>query len=176
MYLYIRQTNIYFLFLDNTVFKKKKPPDPLFRSNYRKTCQACKCSRDTHAIYHEQVTSVRDRLGFKPEMQLSKIDPKQVGYTWVPPGIMTSSKVKFNTPAHTHDILNQFYSIRFNAISMRCQKKRYRKSVRPVNGIATNSLPISCPSKIYPCLTVNTSKPRIVLLTKILWRHAMKLP
>lgn len=62
---------------------------------YRKTCQACKCSRDTHAIYHEQVTSVRERLGFKPEMHLSKIDPKQVGYTWVPPGIMTASKVHF---------------------------------------------------------------------------------
>lgn len=59
----------------------------------RKTCQACKCTRDTHAIYQEQVTSVRERLGFKPDMHTSKIDPRHVGYTWVPPGIMTSSKV-----------------------------------------------------------------------------------
>ena len=61
---------------------------------FRKTCQACKCPRDTHAVYQEQMTSVQERLGFKSDMHTMKIDPKNVGYTWVPPGIMTSAKVK----------------------------------------------------------------------------------
>lgn len=59
----------------------------------RKTCQACKCPRDTHAIYHEQLVSVRDRLGFKQESHTSKVDARQMGYTWVPPGLLTSAKV-----------------------------------------------------------------------------------
>jgi prickle len=49
----------------------------------RKTCEACKCPRETHAVYHEQLSSVRDRLGFKVDTQTSKIDPRQLGYTWV---------------------------------------------------------------------------------------------
>lgn len=60
---------------------------------FRKTCQACKCPRENHAIYQEQVTSVRERLGLKPSTHTSKVDAKQLGYTWVPPGIMTSAKV-----------------------------------------------------------------------------------
>ncbi|GAB0100558.1 PET domain-containing protein [Sergentomyia squamirostris] len=60
----------------------------------RKTCQACKCPRDTHAVYHQQLTSVRDRLGFKADSHTSKIDPRQLGYTWAPPGLLTSAKVK----------------------------------------------------------------------------------
>lgn len=60
----------------------------------RKTCQACKCPRENHAIYHQQLVSVRERLGFKPELHSSKIDPRQLGYAWVPPGIHTSAKVQ----------------------------------------------------------------------------------
>lgn len=50
---------------------------------------------------------MRERLGFKPDMHTSKIDPRHVGYTWVPPGIMTSSKVfseifRHHALAHTH--------------------------------------------------------------------------
>lgn len=60
----------------------------------RKTCQACKCPRDTHAVYHQQLTSVRDRLGFKSDSHTSKIDARQLGYTWAPPGLLTSAKVK----------------------------------------------------------------------------------
>ncbi|XP_055700795.1 prickle planar cell polarity protein 3-like isoform X5 [Phlebotomus papatasi] len=59
-----------------------------------KTCQACKCPRDTHAVYHQQLTSVRDRLGFKSDSHTSKIDARQLGYTWAPPGLLTSAKVK----------------------------------------------------------------------------------
>lgn len=59
----------------------------------RKTCQACKCPRETHAIYQEQLISVRDRLGFKQDSHTSKVDPRQLGYTWVPPGLLTSAKV-----------------------------------------------------------------------------------
>lgn len=60
----------------------------------RKTCQACKCPRESHAIYHQQLVSVRERLGFKPELQASKIDPHQLGYAWGPPGVLTSAKVQ----------------------------------------------------------------------------------
>lgn len=74
---YIYSTNLIFLFF--------------FLS--RKTCQACKCPRETHAIYQEQLISVRDRLGFKQDSHTSKVDPRQLGYTWVPPGLLTSAKV-----------------------------------------------------------------------------------
>ncbi|XP_055629914.1 prickle planar cell polarity protein 3-B isoform X5 [Toxorhynchites rutilus septentrionalis] len=59
-----------------------------------KTCQECKCPRETHAVYHEQVTSVRERLGFKHDSNTSRVDPRQMGYTWVPPGILTSAKIQ----------------------------------------------------------------------------------
>lgn len=59
----------------------------------RKTCLACKCPRETHAIYQEQLTSVKERLGFKPSTNISTLDAKQSGYTWIPPGIMTANKV-----------------------------------------------------------------------------------
>lgn len=66
-----------------------------FSFNYRKTCQACRCSRETHAIYHEQLQSVRERLGLKPESSnTSRVDPRQLGYTWVPSGILTSAKIQ----------------------------------------------------------------------------------
>lgn len=56
----------------------------LFFFHCRKTCQACKCPRDTHAIYYEQVSSVKERLdGEKPPGDSAK----QFGYAWVPPGI-----------------------------------------------------------------------------------------
>lgn len=61
--------------------------------SFRKTCLVCKCPRDTHAIYQEQVTSVKERLGFKPTANLSTLDAKQMGYTWIPPGITTTNKV-----------------------------------------------------------------------------------
>lgn len=37
---------------------------------------------------------MRDRLGFKPDSNTSRIDPRQLGYTWVPTGILTSAKVQ----------------------------------------------------------------------------------
>lgn len=61
--------------------------------SFRKTCLVCKCPRDTHAIYQEQVTSVKERLGFKPTTNVSTLDAKQLGYTWIPPGITTTNKV-----------------------------------------------------------------------------------
>lgn len=45
------------------------------------------------------MTSVCERIGFKSDALLSNIssvgtvDPKQMGYIWVPPGLSTSSKV-----------------------------------------------------------------------------------
>jgi prickle len=38
---------------------------------------------------------VRERLGLKPESSnTSRIDPRQLGYTWVPSGILTSAKIQ----------------------------------------------------------------------------------
>ncbi|KAG5677500.1 hypothetical protein PVAND_007257 [Polypedilum vanderplanki] len=60
----------------------------------RKTCQACKCPRENHEIYHEQLQNVKERLGMKLDSKTSQIDPKKLGYTWTPPGILTSSKIQ----------------------------------------------------------------------------------
>lgn len=40
--------------------------------------------------------SVRERLGLKadPNSAQSKIDHRQLGYAWVPPGLLTSAKVQ----------------------------------------------------------------------------------
>lgn len=60
----------------------------------RKTCQACKCPRENHEIYHEQLLNVKERLGFKIDSKTSQIEPKKLGFTWTPPGILTSSKIQ----------------------------------------------------------------------------------
>lgn len=60
----------------------------------RKTCQACKCPRENHEIYHEQLQNVRERLGYKIDSKTSQIEPKKLGFTWTPPGILTSSKIQ----------------------------------------------------------------------------------
>lgn len=57
----------------------------------------CKCPRETHAIYQEQVSSVKERLGFRPSTSISTLDAKQLGYTWIPPGITTTTKVLSST-------------------------------------------------------------------------------
>uniref|UniRef100_A0A182NH09 LIM zinc-binding domain-containing protein n=1 Tax=Anopheles dirus TaxID=7168 RepID=A0A182NH09_9DIPT len=72
------------------VFNKQE----LYDLIVRKTCQECKCPRETHAVYHEQLTTVRERLGFKHDTNTSRVDPRQMGYTWVPPGILTSAKIQ----------------------------------------------------------------------------------
>lgn len=65
----------------------------LFLSIFRKTCLVCKCPRETHAIYQEQLTSVKERLGFKPTANLSTLNAEQLGYAWIPPGVGTANKV-----------------------------------------------------------------------------------
>lgn len=62
-------------------------------STLRKTCLVCKCPRETHAIYQEQVTSVKERLGLKSTPNLSTLNAEQLGYAWIPPGISTATKV-----------------------------------------------------------------------------------
>lgn len=61
---------------------------------WRKTCQACKCPRENHQIYHEQLQNVKDRLGLKTDTKTSQIEPKKLGYAWTPPGILTSNKIQ----------------------------------------------------------------------------------
>lgn len=38
--------------------------------------------------------NVKDRLGIKMDSKTSQIDPKKLGFTWTPPGILTSSKIQ----------------------------------------------------------------------------------
>ncbi|XP_023031868.2 prickle planar cell polarity protein 3 isoform X4 [Drosophila willistoni] len=62
----------------------------------RKTCQSCKCPREAHAIYQQQTTNVHERLGFKPMTPShadSSIEARDLGYTWVPPGVRVSSRI-----------------------------------------------------------------------------------
>ncbi|XP_049315451.1 prickle planar cell polarity protein 3 isoform X3 [Bactrocera dorsalis] len=60
----------------------------------RKTCQSCKCPREAHAIYQQQTTTVHERLGFKVVSPAeSGVEPRDLGYTWVPPGIRASSRI-----------------------------------------------------------------------------------
>ncbi|XP_061395126.1 prickle planar cell polarity protein 3-B isoform X1 [Musca vetustissima] len=62
--------------------------------DWRKTCQSCKCPREAHAIYQQQSTSVHERLGFKVVSPAdSGVDPRDLGYTWVPQGIRVSSRI-----------------------------------------------------------------------------------
>ncbi|XP_043071232.1 prickle planar cell polarity protein 3 isoform X5 [Drosophila grimshawi] len=62
--------------------------------DWRKTCQSCKCPREAHAIYQQQTTNVHERLGFKLVSPAdSGVEPRDLGYTWVPPGVRASSRV-----------------------------------------------------------------------------------
>ena len=37
---------------------------------------------------------MRERLGVKIDSKTSQIEPKKLGFTWTPPGILTSSKIQ----------------------------------------------------------------------------------
>ncbi|XP_037881608.1 prickle planar cell polarity protein 3-like [Glossina fuscipes] len=86
----------------NLAVRRKKPPSVTSYFNQRlhrewcrkKTCQSCKCPREAHAIYQQQTTSVHERLGFKVVSPAdSGVEPRDLGYTWVPPGIRSSSRI-----------------------------------------------------------------------------------
>lgn len=90
-----RKLNTFLLECNTLVSRSTHTHLLAFCSIFRKTCQACKCPRETHSIYQEQVTSVRERLGLKPSTHSTKIDANHLGYTWLPPGIVTPTKVSF---------------------------------------------------------------------------------
>ncbi|XP_030385544.1 prickle planar cell polarity protein 3 isoform X5 [Scaptodrosophila lebanonensis] len=72
------------------VFDKKEIYDLIVR----KTCQSCKCPREAHAIYQQQTTNVHERLGFKVVSPAeASVDPRDLGYTWVPSGARVSSLI-----------------------------------------------------------------------------------
>ncbi|GBP84403.1 Protein prickle [Eumeta japonica] len=50
----------------------------------RKTCKSCGCDRLQHAVYHEELGSVRDRLGLKDNGPRSTTHHT---YDWAPPGL-----------------------------------------------------------------------------------------
>lgn len=58
---------------------------------FRKTCNSCKCPRESHEVYHEEWVNVRERLGFKPpvdpDKRVSRDRSHSEGYSWVPPGL-----------------------------------------------------------------------------------------
>ncbi|XP_016999768.2 prickle planar cell polarity protein 3 isoform X5 [Drosophila takahashii] len=59
-----------------------------------KTCQSCKCPREAHAIYQQQTTNVHERLGFKLVSPAdSGVEARDLGFTWVPPGVRASSRI-----------------------------------------------------------------------------------
>ncbi|KAL4718425.1 hypothetical protein ACJJTC_006773, partial [Scirpophaga incertulas] len=45
--------------------KEAVQPAPAIRMLQRKTCKACGCDRLTHSVYHEELGSVRERLGLR---------------------------------------------------------------------------------------------------------------
>ncbi|XP_016999767.1 prickle planar cell polarity protein 3 isoform X4 [Drosophila takahashii] len=62
--------------------------------DWRKTCQSCKCPREAHAIYQQQTTNVHERLGFKLVSPAdSGVEARDLGFTWVPPGVRASSRI-----------------------------------------------------------------------------------
>ncbi|XP_034658626.1 prickle planar cell polarity protein 3 isoform X6 [Drosophila subobscura] len=72
------------------VFDRKEIYDLIVR----KTCQSCKCPREAHAIYQQQTTNVHERLGFKLVSPAdSGVEARDLGYTWVPPGVRASSRI-----------------------------------------------------------------------------------
>lgn len=70
----------------------------------RKTCHSCKCPREAHDVYHEEWVNVRERLGFRLDVDQdpdkptrgSKERSQAEGYSWVPPGL-PSHKVSRGT-------------------------------------------------------------------------------
>nr|XP_018910458.1 PREDICTED: prickle-like protein 3 isoform X2 [Bemisia tabaci] len=63
----------------------------------RKTCNSCKCPRESHNVYHEEWVNVRERIGFKTPANGDRLPSKELclneGYSWVPPGL-PSNKIK----------------------------------------------------------------------------------
>lgn len=49
----------------------------------RKTCKSCGCERLQHAVYHEELGSVRDRLGLRDATRANN----HHAYDWAPPGL-----------------------------------------------------------------------------------------
>ncbi|EEB12482.1 prickle, putative [Pediculus humanus corporis] len=58
---------------------------------HKKTCNSCKCPRESHDVYHKEWVNVRNRLGFDSPMDSAKVDSKEKsfreGYAWVPSGL-----------------------------------------------------------------------------------------
>ncbi|KAK3913259.1 Prickle planar cell polarity protein 3, partial [Frankliniella fusca] len=76
----------------------------LYELIIRKTCQSCKCPRESHDVYHEEWVNVCERLGFRtdldqdgaeragglrgnPGARSTKERAQAEGYSWVPPGL-----------------------------------------------------------------------------------------
>ncbi|KAJ1522873.1 hypothetical protein ONE63_002017 [Megalurothrips usitatus] len=88
----------------------------LYELIIRKTCQSCRCPREAHDVYHEEWVNVRERLGFRSDLDQrgSKERSQAEGYSWVPPGLpshkiaeyfaaLPAAKVpKLNGPGEKH--------------------------------------------------------------------------
>ncbi|CAH0387151.1 unnamed protein product [Bemisia tabaci] len=53
----------------------------------RKTCNSCKCPRESHNVYHEEWVNVRERIGFKTPANGDRLPSKELclneGYSWI---------------------------------------------------------------------------------------------
>ncbi|KAK6620564.1 hypothetical protein RUM43_010856 [Polyplax serrata] len=63
----------------------------LCEQGVKKTCNSCKCPRESHDVYHKEWVNVRNRLGFDSPMDMAKSTSKDKsfneGYAWVPSGL-----------------------------------------------------------------------------------------
>ncbi|XP_064595087.1 four and a half LIM domains protein 2-like isoform X2 [Liolophura sinensis] len=75
---------------------------------WRNTCNNCRCPREIHDVYHEEVVNVRDRLGWKkqedPKLQVVKERALKEGYTWVPPGLSSHKIEEYMEQLPNHKI------------------------------------------------------------------------
>ncbi|CAG7724736.1 unnamed protein product [Allacma fusca] len=66
----------------------------LYELIVRKTCNSCKCPKDSHDLFHDEWINIRDRLGLAsnntdPIQRLSSLRPPPLhqGFSWAPPNL-----------------------------------------------------------------------------------------
>ncbi|XP_014242506.1 prickle planar cell polarity protein 3-A isoform X4 [Cimex lectularius] len=70
---------------------KSVAPLDRFKLAHMKTCNSCKCPRETHDVYHEEWVNVRERLGLGSDEKKDKWTSRDrmisQGLAWAPPGL-----------------------------------------------------------------------------------------
>ncbi|XP_067119116.1 prickle planar cell polarity protein 3-A-like isoform X2 [Centruroides vittatus] len=74
---------------------------------WRKVCNHCKCPRECHDVYSEDLINVRDRIGLKTAVDVLKSPPKENtenGHSWVPPGLSTDKIEEYFAQLPNHKV------------------------------------------------------------------------